>query len=74
MATPTGGPALNGRNMVEHSPDYRNRMCVNFTLEYPVGKTELWKMISRVDNLNECHPFCRSNDCLLYTSPSPRDS
>jgi hypothetical protein len=73
MATPTGGPALNGKNMVEHIPDYRNRMCVNFTLDYPVGKTELWRMISRVDNLNECHPFCRSNKAISWDKNSRQD-
>ena len=48
--------------------------------------SELWNVISKENNLNDTHPFCKENEilvwndenhqdklCLLYTSPSPRD-
>lgn len=46
-------------------------ISVSKRFEIPVD--ELWTLISTPGNLNECHPFCKSNEVLEWTDESHID-
>lgn len=73
MAIPIGGPVPNGKNTADRIRGFQKRRSVEFTLEFPVSASELWNLISRAGNLNDCHPFCRTNDAISWESESHQD-
>ena len=73
MALPTGGPAPNGKNTADRIRGFQKRRSVGFTLEFPVSTSELWNLISRAGNLNDCHPFCRTNDAISWENNSHQE-
>ena len=68
-----GGLELSGRNMDEQISNFLQRRSVAFSLEYPLSKDQLWQLISRGGNLNECHPFCLANDVINWDENSHVD-
>jgi len=68
-----GGLELSGRNMDEQISNFLQRRSVAFSLEYPLSKDQLWQLISRGGNLNECHPFCLANDVIDWDENSHVD-
>mgnify|MGYP003328021822 CR=1 FL=1 len=73
MVAPCGGLELSGRNMDEQISNFLQRRSVAFSLEYPLSKDQLWQLISRGGNLNECHPFCLANDVINWDENSNVD-
>ena len=65
-ARPTGGLALTGKSTDEQTADYLKRWGIHQEFTYPFGKTQLWELISRSGNLNDCHPFCKENEALEW--------
>ena len=63
-ARPTGGLALTGKSTDEQTADYLKRWGIHQEFTFPFGKTQLWELISRPGNLNDCHPFCKENEAL----------
>ena len=73
MAQRIGGLDQSGRNMVDDLASYQTRHSVSYTLEYPVSQPELWQLISRGGNLNECHPFCLENEVIDWQKDAHSD-
>ncbi len=72
METHTGGQDPTGKSMAEMA-EFLNRRSVDAELEFSLTKSELWALISRSGNLNECHPFCRQNDPIEWHENSHID-
>ena len=70
---PTGGLALTGKSMDEQIADYLKRWGVHQEFTYPISKSQLWSLISRPGNLNDCHPFCKDNEVLEWGNNSHSD-
>ena len=68
-----GGQVQTGKNMAEQISQYKKRRSIRQELTFPVSKAELWEMISRPGNLNECHPLCRTNEALEWQEGSHQD-
>ena len=68
-----GGQVQSGKNMAEQISQYKKRRSIRQELTFPVSKAELWEMISRPGNLNECHPLCRTNEALEWQEGSHQD-
>ena len=60
--------------------EYSNIACLNdFSFVYPVGgssflQNETVEKIKNDDSVGNAYPILLEYTCLLYTSPSPRDS
>ena len=39
---------------------------ISVTKQFDVSSDDLWNLISAPGNLNDCHPFCKSNDVLQW--------
>ena len=63
--TNIGGQVQIGKNMADRSK-YLERFSVSQSLNMPVSRQELWQVISRAGNLEDCHPFCRSNIAIKW--------
>ena len=69
----TGGQDQTGKNMAEAISRYKQRRAIRQELTYPISKDELWELISRPGNLNECHPLCRTNEALEWQDDNHSD-
>ena len=69
----TGGQDQTGKNMAEEIARYKQRRAIKQELTYPISKDELWELISRPGNLNECHPLCRTNEALEWQDDNHSD-
>ena len=39
---------------------------ISVTKQFDASSNELWNLISAPSNLNDCHPFCKTNDVLQW--------
>ena len=69
----TGGQDQTGKSMAEEIARYKQRRAIRQELTYPISKDELWELISRPGNLNECHPLCRTNETLEWQDDNHSD-
>jgi len=72
-AKPTGGPVPTGKSTVEQIDGYLKRRGVHQEFTFSISKGELWSLISRPGNLNDCHPFCKDNQALEWNESGHRD-
>ena len=40
---------------------------VTVTKRFDISSSELWDLISTPGNLNDCHPFCQTNEVLEWS-------
>ena len=45
---------------------YLRRLKVSCSKEFDIASDELWTLISAPSNLDNCHPFCDTNDVLQW--------
>ena len=53
--------------------EYTNRLSVSQTVCYDCDTDELWKIISEPGNLNNSHPFCKSNEAIQWSKEEHSD-
>ena len=70
--TPIGGLVQNGKNMVDKN-QYLKRYSVSQSLDMPASRQELWQIISREGNLEDCHPFCKANTPVTWNDQERTD-
>ena len=54
---------LDGRN---HVKEIKTNSPIAVNKSFNVSKNELWMLISQPGNLNDCHPFCESNEVIQW--------
>ena len=45
---------------------YQKRLPVIHSKEINISSSNLWQLICAPGNLNDCHPFCKSNDVIQW--------
>jgi len=46
--------------------DIKTNSPISVTKMFDVSQNDLWILISQPGNLNDCHPFCKSNDTIQW--------
>lgn len=45
---------------------YTQRLSVSYTREFDIDSSALWTLMSAPNNLEDCHPFCKSNTVVQW--------
>ena len=44
----------------------RKRLPVSQSIEFDLSTSQLWELISAEENLNASHPFCKTNEAIVW--------
>ena len=44
----------------------KKRLPITKSAEFDTSSSKLWEVISEPENLNNCHPLCKSNEMINW--------
>ena len=53
--------------------DYIRRLTVSQSIEFDLDTEQLWELISAGGNLNSSHPFCKTNEVIIWENEKHSD-
>ena len=59
-----------GKNVQE---SFTKRLQVSYSLDFDTDSNSLWRIISKPGNLNQSHPFCKSNEVINWDENNRKD-
>ena len=51
---------------IKMNSTFRKRLPVSQSIEFDLSTNQLWELISAEENLNDSHPFCKTNEAIEW--------